>query len=121
MSEIIEEVKPAMQRWMGGEISAGKFCELMGLARHTGEDLILHPVWLLMERNRKIEKAIADLRELLPMESYMLEAYFYATFLPAIKEAQSDGVETRVGKICPTCGETCRPDDLKCDECRHDL
>ena len=24
-------------------------------------------------------------------------------------------------KTCPTCGETCRPDDPKCDECGHDL
>lgn len=24
-------------------------------------------------------------------------------------------------KLCPTCGETCRPDDRKCDECGHDL
>jgi hypothetical protein len=24
-------------------------------------------------------------------------------------------------KLCPTCGETCQPDDLKCDECGHDI
>ena len=24
-------------------------------------------------------------------------------------------------KACPTCGEICQPDDLKCDECGHDL
>ncbi len=24
-------------------------------------------------------------------------------------------------QTCPTCGERCQPDDLKCDECGHDL
>lgn len=31
------------------------------------------------------------------------------------------GVVDSPPKICMVCGETCQPDDLKCDECGYDL
>ena len=44
---------PALQRWLNSEISAGKFCELIGVPRHVGEYQILHPVFLLKEKLKK--------------------------------------------------------------------
>ena len=52
------------------------------------------------------------------------------------RELRAEGFKARVVKVlfanpivvsdgrpkkCPTCGNVCRPDDLKCDECGHDL
>jgi len=51
-----------------------------------------------------------------------------AAILAAIAHLRrSCGVRTRdelaakLPQICGTCGETCPPDALKCDDCAHDL
>lgn len=87
MNATTECTKPPMQRWIEDEISTGKFCELVNVPRHVGEDFILHPVFLLKEKLRGVELAMRELRQLLPLEPYQLDAYISATFIPSMREA----------------------------------
>jgi len=46
-----KNMKTPLQRWMAGEISAGKFAELIGVQRHIADELLVD-VYCLLEKLR---------------------------------------------------------------------
>ena len=56
-----EKLTP-MRRWIEGEISAGKFCELVNVPRHVGEEDILHAVFQLKEERAELRAQVQRLQ-----------------------------------------------------------